>query len=180
MFSALGSAGKDTLEFYEEWALQVGRFGATNNIQQIEFNLKENKVQESPQAIELVTSLPLTNFDKHYRILEHEVHDKPLDYNHAPFPTKEVRNEVIKTGGFVREDDVSFVASSSTELPLGNVNLLGLGDYIWVTELAENPWNVYQHISLETTVSVLENKNETSIITGEPIIELSLNRWAGG
>ena len=180
MFSALGSAGKDTLEFYEEWALQVGRFGATNDVEQVEFNLKESKVQESPQAIELVTSLPATNFDKHYRILEHEVYDKPLDYNHAPFPTKEVKNEVIKTGGFVREEDVSFVASSSNELPLGNVNLLGLGDYIWVTELGENPWNVYQHISLETSVTVLENKNQRSDITGDPLVELTVNRWAGG
>ena len=179
MFSALGSAGKDTLEFYEEWALQVGRFGATDNIQQIEFNLKENKVQESPQAVELVNRLPATNFDKHYRILEHEVYDKPLDYNHAPFPTKEITNETYKTGGFVREEDVTFVASSSAELPLGNVNLLGLGEYIWVTELAENPWNVYQHIGLETYVSTLENKNETSAITGESLIELTLSRWAG-
>ena len=179
LFNALGAAGEETLEFYEEWALQVGRFGSVDNIKQVEFNLQEDKVTESPQAVELVEVLPETNFDKHYRIRSFELYDKPTDYDNSLFPTKDIDNEVIRSGGFVREDDVTFVAGTTEELSLGNVNLLGLGDYIWVSEIQENPWNVYQHISLETYVLELSNNNEISEISGDPLIELTLDKWAG-
>ena len=53
LFDALGNT-TDSLEFYEEWAIQVGRYGAVDDVQQVEFNLKQDKMQESPQAIELV------------------------------------------------------------------------------------------------------------------------------
>jgi len=177
LFGSLGSAGENTLEFYEEWALQVGRYGAVDNKKQVEFNLKEDKLLESPQAIELVNVIPNSNFDKHYRILPYEVYDKPVDYNHKPFPTKVVTEEYIKSGGFVREEDVTFVASSEDELPNGNVNLLGLGDYIWITESGVKPWNVFQHIHADAYALDLSEDNLVAQ-DGKVTYKITLDRWA--
>ena len=36
LFDKLGSANKDSLEFYEEWAVRVGRYGATKGDEQFD------------------------------------------------------------------------------------------------------------------------------------------------
>ena len=179
LFKSLGTAGENTLEFYEEWALQVGRYGNVDNKKQIEINFKQDKIQESPQAIELVESLPDTNFDRHYRILPFQMYDTPLDYNHKPFPTKILTEEIVKSGGFVNEEDVTFVAGTENELPDGDVNQLGIGDYIWVVETGNNPWAVYQHIDADVYGQELA-ETLTANDDGDPIWELKIDRWASG
>ena len=111
LFESLGDGETSALDFYEEWAIQTGRYGATESVQQVEFNLQEDQFTEAPQAFELVNTLPETNFENVYRILPKDVYDKPLEYDHAPFPTKVIgeKDEYIKTGGNVSEDDVQFV-----------------------------------------------------------------------
>ena len=115
LFDALGNTA-DNLEFYEEWAIQVGRYGAVDDVEQVEYNLKQDKMQESPQAVELVNTLPATNFDKIYRITPNEVFDKPAGYTHAPFPTKTLTNEYIRTSGYANEDDVDFIVNNLIDL----------------------------------------------------------------
>jgi len=177
MFDKLSSAGKESLEFYEEWALQVGRFGAVDNVQQVEFNLKQDKMQESPQSVELVNELPVRNFDKVYRILPFELYDKPSDYNHKPFPVKPLDKEYVRTAGYVNEDDVTYIAGTTEELNTGDVNLLGLGDYVWVTEVDNTPWNVYQHVATNAYVTQLNDDSEISD-TGLELRTLILDKWA--
>ena len=177
MFDKLSSTGKESLEFYEEWALQVGRFGAVDNVQQIEFNLKQDKMQESPQSVELVNQIPSSNFDKVYRILPFELYDKPSDYDHTPFPVRPIDTEYVRTAGYVNEDDVTYIAGTTEELNTGDVNLLGLGDYVWVTEVNATPWNVYQHVATNAYVTQLNDDNEISD-TGLELRTLILDKWA--
>jgi hypothetical protein len=177
MFEALGSADRENLEFFEEWAIQVSRYGAIDNIQQVEFNFKEDKLLESPQAVELTNSIPVENFDKIYRILPSEVYDKPIGYDHKPFPTKVITAEYIKTGGYVNEDDVTYIAGVTTELNEGDVNLLGFGEYVWITEREQADWNVYQHVKANVNVVELRNDNELNS-KGTPLVELTLDKWA--
>ena len=42
----------NSVEVFEEWAVQVGKYGAYQNVEQIEIPLDEAKFRESPQAIE--------------------------------------------------------------------------------------------------------------------------------
>jgi len=178
LFSSLGNSGQDTLEFYEEWAIQVGRYGNVDNKNQIEINFEEEKIVDSPQAIELVTSLPDTNYDRHYRILPFQMYDKPADYDHKPFPTKILDTEIIKSGGFVNEEDVAFVAGNNAELPTGDVNQLILGSYIWVVEQGENPWAVYQHI--ESGAKAIDFTDlETTDTDGNQLWQIKIDRWPG-
>ena len=179
LFGSLSSAGENSLEFYEEWALQVGRFGSVDKVKHVEFNFKQEEFTESPQVVELVNVFPETNYEKFYRILPYQVYNKPADYNHAPFKTKPITDEYVKSGGFVREDDVTFVAGTKEELSTGDVNLLGLGDYIWVNESGENPWDVFQHIEVGTYVSALTD-TQTINDVNERLYDLTIERWAGG
>ena len=179
LFDALGNT-TDNLEFYEEWAIQVGRYGAVDDVQQIEYNLKQDKMQESPQAIELVNTLPATNFDKIYRILPNEVFDKPADYNHAPFPTKTIETEYIKTSGYTNENDVDFIVSNLIDLSSIDANQISLGDTIWVTDTDNNSWSVMQLIKANTNANSL-NTNITELSDDNlKLVEITLDKWANG
>ena len=180
LFESLGTGQESALDFYEEWAIQTGRFGATDNTKQVEFNLKEDLMTETPQAFELLNTLPTTNYEKVYRILPNEVFDKPENYNHEPFPTKVISSadEYIKTGGYVSEEDVAFVAGSIPELALGDVNAVNLGDYIWVVETGKNTWSVYQVIPANVNVVSATVRTDTISNDGMRLIDLQLDTWA--
>ena len=181
LFKKLSSANKESLEFYEEWALQVGRYGATDNVEQVEFNLEENKMVESPQIIELAERLPETNFEKIYRILPQEVHDKPLDYDHDPFPTTvlniDAKSSVVKSGGYVAEDDVTYIAGTIGELAGTDTNLISLADYIWIPGFRDQEWAVFQNTDSGLRVNRVVKTGRTAS-TGEFIAEVYTNKWA--
>ena len=179
LFDALGNS-TDNLEFYEEWAIQVGRYGAVDDVQQVEYNLKQDKIQESPQAVELVTSLPATNFDKIYRILPNEVFDKPADYTHAPFPTKTLTSEYIKTSGYTNENDVDFIVSNMIDLSAVDTNQIKLGDTIWITDTDDKTWTVMQLIRATANVVSVNTLIRDVADNGLNLVELTLDKWANG
>jgi hypothetical protein len=177
LFDALGNTA-DSLEFYEEWAIQVGRFGSVDDVQQVEFNLQQEKIQESPQIVELVTSLPPTNFDKIYRVLPNEVYDRPPNYNHNPFPTKTISSEYIKTAGYTNENDVDYIVANLIDLTAIDTNQIKLGETIWITDTDNGDWTVMQLIranvnALECVTLITEVANN-----GLSLVELVLDKWA--
>ena len=179
LFDALGNTA-DNLEFYEEWAIQVGRYGAVDDVQQVEYNLKQDKMQEAPQAVELVTSLPATNFDKIYRILPNEVYDRPADYTHAPLPTKTITSEYIKTSGYTNENDVDFIAGNMLDLAAINTNQISLGASIWITDTDDRDWTVMQLVNANVNVITASFINNNVAANGLSLVELTLTKWASG
>ena len=176
LFDALGNT-TDNLEFYEEWAIQVGRFGATDDVQQVEFNLQQDKMQESPQAIELVNTLPATNFDKIYRILPNELFDKPAGYTHNPLPTKTLTNEYIRTSGYTNEADVDYVVGRLVDLAGADTNQIGLGDTIWISDTNNKSWSVEQLINVNAFVIKIDTLLTEIANNGSNLVELTLSQW---
>ena len=179
LFSALSDT-TDTLELYEEWAIQSGRFGAIENVQQIEFQLDDKKMQESPQAFELVNTLPSSNLNNIYRILPNEVYSKPTDYAHEPFPTNVLSEEFVKTAGYVSEEDVDFVAGDVTTLYKVNVNQIGLGQTIWITNTVSDSWGVAQLVT--KNVNIINLSKVIQISAPEPtpgfvLAEVTTDKW---
>jgi hypothetical protein len=179
LFDALGNT-TDNLEFYEEWAIQVGRFGATEDVQQVEYNIKQDKILESPQSVELVNSLPTTNFDKIYRILPNEVFDKPAGYTHAPFPTKTITSEYIKTAGYTNEDDIDFIVGNMIDLSAVDTNQIKLGDTLWITDTDNKSWTVMQLIKANVNVISVNTLIQDIAGNGLNLVEITLDKWATG
>ena len=181
LFDALGNT-QDTLEFYEEWAIQAGRYGSVEDVQQVEFQLNDKKFVETSQAFELVKTLPPTNVDNHYRILPNEVYSKPEGYVHTPFPTKVLDREFVKTGGYVRNEDVNFLAGDISTLTRVNINQIGLGQTVWITNTANDDWDVAQLttpnincIELTKVVNIPVNRDLTP---GYIRVEITTDAWA--
>jgi len=86
LFGVLNSENKESLTFYEEWALRVGQYGAVNGFEAIEFVLDETKYANNPQGT-LLTQSVSSNVNPF--IIQQTINDvyvKPLGYNSSPFP----------------------------------------------------------------------------------------------
>ena len=120
LFGVLNSENRESLTFYEEWAVRTGRYGATNAFEEIEFILDESKYLNNPQATVLVKNLDskLNPFVVQQTI--NDVYVKPMGYTATPFPVFEPTksNQFLRSAGYVNSADV-YVAVSSTNQLLG-------------------------------------------------------------
>ena len=141
----------NSVEVYEEWAVQSGKYGAYQNIEQVEIPLDESKFRESPQAIEILDYMPNNVFDTVYRVRTHELLDKPVDTSVEIFPSK-VLEEFTESRGYVHEDDVEYKTQSVDDLKIIDNNQLSAGEYIWITNKTPNDWTVFQIVDSEFVV----------------------------
>ena len=67
MFDALASADKDSLEFYEEWAVKDGQYGAVDSFEEVDYLLDETAFKLTP-AVELVEQVASDDTDLIFKI----------------------------------------------------------------------------------------------------------------
>jgi hypothetical protein len=146
LFDVLGNADKDSLEFYEEWAIKRGQYGASAGYDEVEYKLDEGKFRLSPQPIELVNSITGEETDLVYRIPPYETYLKPKNYTHAPFPKTYIASETgyVKDGGYVNPNDVKFIVEDFNSILNIDFATCNQGDLIWVGN-DKLTWNVYRH-----------------------------------
>jgi len=132
LFDVLSASNKESLEFYEEWAIRLGQYGGTDTFKEVEYRLSEDKFLLNPQPIELSQVRQEEVKDFVYRIYPQEVLLKDQFYDHKPFPLVEFSNEFIKTPGYVVLEDVNYTLINKSELTTLDSSVLKNGDYIWV------------------------------------------------
>ena len=59
LFDDLASANQDSLEFYEEWAIKDGQYGASTGFDEVEYKLDEKQFKLTPQPILLTNQIYL-------------------------------------------------------------------------------------------------------------------------
>lgn len=157
LFDALNSSNKDSLEFYEEWALRVGQYGAMDTFEEVEFVIDESKFRLEPQTVELVNFVDASRTDLVYQISKSDMYYAPATYNNNPFPVSYASNSFTKSAGYVNIDHVNHVVSKYDDLLNLNIADVEIGEYVWV--LSENQdWNVYTHHKKEySIISITQN-----------------------
>lgn len=166
LFDVLSSNDKESLEFFEEWAIKEGQYGASEGFDEVEFKLDEAKFRNTPQPFELVDSVPGGETDLIYRIRPFEVFKKPLNYDHKPFPVRESSIGYTRDAGYVNQEDVQFIVP--TYLDILNIRVTDLFNrkYVWVgTE--KQSWNVYQHVLSDYVITKLAG-NADAVSIGDP------------
>ena len=169
LFDALASADKESVDFYEEWAVKNSQYGATSNFDEIEWQIDESKFQLSPQPISLVETLPPATTDLIYRIPNYDVFLKPDNYDVNKIPTKYTNEEYVKTVGYVTGEDVSRAVLTKDSIVNFAISDINKNDYIWVAT-SNQTWDVIQHTETDLR---LENAEPT----GQDV-ELTLNYTA--
>ena len=145
LFDTLSNADKDSIEFFEEWAVKLGQYGSADGFDEVEFKLDEGKFKLSPQPFELVDTVSGAETDLIYRIRPFEVYLKPNSYNHKPFPTHTKEFEYVQTAGFVNEEDVELTVAKYDDILNTTITELNVGDYVWVGSRGTT-WDVVKYI----------------------------------
>ena len=179
LFDALNSADKDSLDFYEDWAIEVGRYGATDKITELEVVLNEDDYRQEPQAVELTNSLPAdSNTDLIYRQLPHQIYEKPEGYDSDPFPTKILDSEYIRTSGYVEDEEVSFRLTRKSDLNRLASSRLLINDYVWIVNDENRDWSVLQLTDTPYRIDGIYEVSGAVPETQQPhVVSLILNRW---
>ena len=179
LFDVLSSSDKDSLEFYEEWAIKSGQYGASEGFTEYELLLDESKFRLTPQPIDLVTSTTGLETDLVYRILPYEVYQKTPNYDHKPFPEKYVNTSYVKNAGYVNPTDVRGIATQYSNIADFSFNDIRRNDYVWVGN--DNlDWNVYKHVDTDYVVeAVLEGTTTFNLILTKNVTDIAVNDVIG-
>ena len=171
LFDVLGNTDKDSLEFYEEWAIKRGQYGASAGYDEVEYKLDESNFRLSPQPIELVKSVTGEETDLVYRIQPYQTYLKPTGYTHSPFPEKYLAPETgyIKDSGYVNQQDINFITKDYDAILDIDFSTCNQNDLIWVGN-DKSTWNVYRHIDTDLKVEqVIGGDTEfTVVLTSTP------------
>ena len=151
LFDVLGSSDKDSLEFYEEWAIKQGQYGVADGFEEVEYVLDESQFKAQPQAVEIVTLKPSNPLDLIYRVNDADTLVQPTNYNTAPFPTKYTQQEFSKTAGYVNMEDVDHSVYLYDDIINLNIDDVNVDNFIWVAN-KNNDWDVLKHVS--TTIKI--------------------------
>ena len=164
LFDSLASANRESVDFYEEWAIKNSQYGATDNFDEIEWQLDEAKFKLEPQPVELVQTKPVDPTDLIYRIADHELFLAPDDYATTRIPTKYTNDEFVKTVGYVTGDDVNRAVGTKDGILDFDINEVNLNSYIWVAT-EKQTWDVLQHETTPLTIQGYEKRGDTVTLT---------------
>lgn len=159
LFDALGAENKESVEFYEEWAIKSAQYGASEGFEEIEYPLDESRFRLSPQPIRLVDRKDPEATNLIYEITPSEVGIQPRNYNHAPFPEKIIKQTFVKDSGYVNPDDVEFIVDEYSSIVNINFNSLSVGNRIWVGNDGET-WQVYAAVRVSTKITTAETTDD--------------------
>jgi len=166
LFDVLSSDQKESLEFFEEWAVRVCTYGGIDTYKEFDYTLNEEKYDLKSQPI-LLTNEKTNIIDNIYRIPSYETYLKYENYDHNPFPLVEKGyTDVFSTTGYVNVKDINDTIQNYEDLLVYNATQLNLYDYIHVINYDKNNWAVLKYIQLSYFIKniIIDDAKVTQII----------------
>ena len=180
LFDVLSSKNKESLVFYEEWALRVGQYGASNSFENIEFVLDEKLFRNNPQGYLLLPQHDSTLNVFINQQTPNDVYLKPLGYNSQPWPVLSKYNPYLRDAGYVDTADVFLTLKSLSDITSQDITKFNNGAYVWVT-FEKNNWNVYRYTDINMVVQSVSYNATTKIltITTQNLVNLQAGSYVG-
>jgi hypothetical protein len=180
LFDVLSSENKESLKFYEEWALRVGQYGASGSFENIEFVLDEALFKNNPQGFELVNSVDSTKYDFIIRQTPNDVYVKPLGYTSKPFPIATNYTPILRSAGYVRSSDVFKTLTTIDDIVYEDITQYTNGSYVWCT-FEKSEWNIYRFtdVNLIVTDVTYDDTIKTLTIVTRDLVTLTAGTYIG-
>jgi len=148
------------LDFFENWAIRVGEYGALDINKFIEFILSESDFDNNPSVFQVTDGSTTAQSD----IVNFSVTD--VYKNSGNFTADFLRTESIDlpkelkslpVAGFVNLDDVDATIFNITDYTKYSslVENIGVGYTIWTAKDFNNSWNVYRATSVQGLAFIL-------------------------
>ena len=181
LFDVLSSDSKESLKFYEEWAVRAGQYGASRAFENIEFLLDEGLFRLNPQGFQLVNTTD-ASLSGTFIIQQTptDVYLKPLGYNSQPWPILANYKPFLRSAGYVNSTEISTSLGYLTEIQNMDIDTFSEGGYIWVA--FEGPsWNLYRYTDIHMAVTnvTYNTTAKTLTITSENLTGFLTGSWIG-
>jgi len=178
LFGALNVDKVDSLTFYEEWALRVGRYGASDAFEDFEIVLDETLFKNNPQGYALVNRKDnnISNFV--IQQTPNDIYVKPLGYESSPFPTSTNLTPLLRNAGYVNPADVKFSLKTIDDITNIDISQLSEGQYVWCSFEGAS-WNVYRFTDLLIRASGVVYDNGVLTVTTQSIVPLTVGSYVG-
>ena len=183
LFNVLSSDNEESLTFYEEWALRVGQYGASEAFENIEFVLDEDKFKNNPQGVALVNRTIADLSPVIIQQTSNDVYLAPHGYSSTPFPAVKTYQPLLRSAGYVNPSDVFVTVGSLDELATKDITTFENGAYVWVT--FDSPksqfWNVYRFTDTSLKISdvTYDNKNKLLTLVSDNIVKFAEGDYIG-
>jgi hypothetical protein len=178
LFGVLNTDKVESLEFYEEWALRVGRYGATDAFEDIEIVLDETLFKNNPQGYALVEKKNNNISSFIIQQTPNDIFVKPLGYQSKPFPTLSNPTPLLRNAGYVNPADVKFKLRSIADIVNVDIKQLSEGQYVWCSFEGAS-WNIYRFTDLLIRASGVVYANGVLSITTQSIVPLTVGSYVG-
>jgi len=143
LFDVLSADNKESLNFYEEWAIRVGQYGASDAFDTVEFILDETSSTINPQGFHLVNQNDEYSSNFNINLLPKDLYLAPLGYDSNPFPYNKEFTPFLRSGGYVQADSTVIQLPSIDSLATEDISKYADGMFIWVPFYQTN-WNVFR------------------------------------
>lgn len=182
-FDAVSQSNRDSLEFYEDWGVRVGQYGASQAFKEVEIQLDEKQFLINPQPFEVVSVIDNTVKDFVYRQEFDQLYIKPDDADINLWPTVDDNEIILRDTGYVQQSDVKISTYVKENLLTQSVSDLTDGDLIWifkedfVPNFVNSYWNIYRYTRSTLTVKQLTTKSKTIEIICDNIKDIAVGDY---
>jgi hypothetical protein len=173
VFDKISQIPDDSVVLNEEWAIQVGKIGGTDQINEIEFKINKKDLLVNPQPVLIIEGpKPTNNLDRYLRINQTDFNRSLLPYTTNINPTTNYIG-LTRDAGYVKTDQVEVIVKDEAELLTLDINSIVENSHIWLT-FYKNTWNVYR-FNLDKSLIILN----IQVDTAAEIITITYNQPVG-
>lgn len=178
LFDVLSALNKESIDFYEEWAVQVGKYGASSSYSTIEIPILESEIIDNPQGYELVNSKNNNYVDFIVRKSPNDIYIKPASYTPDIFPVNNQSLSMLRSCGYIRTDQVKAMVTNYRDLYNLDISEFVDGDYIWVG-FEKNEWNIYRFTAKSYKVLSVDITTTGFSVTINKLVDLKVGDLVG-
>ena len=164
LFDVLSENDKESIDFYEEWAIKQSQYGASEGFDEVEFKLDESLIRSNPQPFLLTNDITGEETDLVYRIPDFSVFKKPAKYNNTPFPVTESLPQYTRDAGYTHIEDIAITVANFDDIVTKSFTEVKNKEYVWVGN-RNGDWSVYQHVNSSYIITSIKG-NATAISIG--------------
>ena len=171
------------ISIFEEWALRVGAYGATDSTAFIETRLDEGSITSNPVLLAFKNSGDVATIDAE-NVFPGDIHDSSETYDKNLFLEQTSAlglDFTVKTAGLPTLTDADHKLFSWDDFDSLNtvINTAGVGQLVWVAKETNNDWNIYRiaatnvdirTVALSGTTYEMDTNVHHNLIVGDRIL----------
>jgi hypothetical protein len=149
------------ISLVEQWALKLGNYGGTSNVDKLEFNIGNSTAINNQYLFEFIGKNDTRN-NAYNSVKPQDLLLSPNNYRTDPFAKTENINTLIPYAGPVNTSDVALTTYDISKIyNISSLNtVLGESSKIWIAADSSNQWGVYR--LTQTDILYVTNVNQTS------------------